>query len=101
MGRIFTDIGTALLVFGGLSGLLPAGGGCRSRGWIALGGVFYCISDFLPPDTVRALLDGAFTTYNAWKWWNSGGGDGTKRRLKRWASRFQGVRRTAPALGGA
>lgn len=33
----------------------------------------------------------------AWMWWNSGGGDDTKRRLKSWARRFQGVRRTAPA----
>lgn len=32
----------------------------------------------------------------AWVWWNGGGGDGTRRRLKRWAGRFQGVRRTAP-----
>ncbi|MEW1565763.1 hypothetical protein AB0454_22590 [Streptomyces sp. NPDC093509] len=32
----------------------------------------------------------------AWMWWNSGGGDDTKRRLKSWAGRFEGVRRTAP-----
>jgi hypothetical protein len=29
-------------------------------------------------------------------WWHSGGGAGTRRRLKSWASRFRGVRRTAP-----
>jgi hypothetical protein len=33
----------------------------------------------------------------AWMWWNSGCGDDTKRRLKSWSRRFQGVRRTAPA----
>lgn len=31
-----------------------------------------------------------------WVWWNSGGGDGTRRRLRQLASRFQPVRRTAP-----
>ena len=35
-----------------------------------------------------------------WAWWNAGGGDGTRRRLRSWARKFQGVRRTAPA-GGA
>lgn len=33
----------------------------------------------------------------AWLWWHSGGGDGTKRRLRRLAGRFHSVRRTAPA----
>lgn len=32
-----------------------------------------------------------------WLWWHSGGGDGTRRRLKSWAGRFQGIRRTAPS----
>lgn len=36
------------------------------------------------------------TALCAWQWWNNGGGDGTRRRLKSWARRFQGVRRTAP-----
>lgn len=33
-----------------------------------------------------------------WLWWHSGGGDGTRRRLRAWAGRFHGVRRTAPAV---
>lgn len=32
-----------------------------------------------------------------WAWWHSGGGHGTKRRLRRLRARFAGVRRTAPA----
>ncbi|MFJ8727702.1 hypothetical protein [Streptomyces sp. NPDC093269] len=39
----------------------------------------------------------ALAAFSAWMWWHDGGGDGTKRRLKKWASRFQGVRRTAPS----
>jgi hypothetical protein len=31
-----------------------------------------------------------------WSWWNAGGGDGTKRRLRSWGRKFRGVRRTAP-----
>ncbi|MGW2725645.1 hypothetical protein [Streptomyces sp. NPDC001492] len=38
----------------------------------------------------------AVTAWCAYDWWHKGGGDGTRRRLKRWARRFQGVRRTAP-----
>jgi hypothetical protein len=32
-----------------------------------------------------------------WLWWRSGGGDDTKRRLRRLRGRFAGMRRTAPA----
>ena len=45
--------------------------------------------------SILYLCAGA-TALFVWLWWHSGGGDGTKRRLKRWAVRFQGVRRTAP-----
>jgi len=57
------------------------------------------------PSIVAFCLDGithmasffsALGAVNAWIWWNGGGGDGTRRRLKSWAGRFQGVRRTAP-----
>ena len=45
----------------------------------------------------NAYLIAAFTAVFVWVWWNNGGGDGTWRRLKSWAARFQGVRRTAPS----
>lgn len=53
---------------------------CAAEGW----------KDTLP------LVSGG-TALFAWLWWHSGGGDGTRRRLKSWAGRFQGVRRTAPS----
>lgn len=43
-----------------------------------------------------------FTVYGAvwlWLWWICGGGDGTRRRLRRRARRFKARRRTAPVLG--
>lgn len=46
--------------------------------------------------TLVSLIAAASTTLYAWLWWHGGGGDGTRRRLKSWARRFQGVRRTAP-----
>lgn len=58
------------------------------------------------PSIVAFCLDGitymasafaALGAVNAWIWWHGGGGDDTKRRLKSWARRFQGVRRTAPS----
>jgi CHASE2 domain-containing sensor protein len=48
---------------------------------------------------LASYLAGAFAL-SVWMWWNSGGGDGTKRRLRSLDRKFQGVRRTAPA-GGA
>jgi len=57
------------------------------------------------PAVVASCLEGitsvasafaALGAVNAWIWWHGGGGDGTRRRLKSWASRFRGVRRTAP-----
>jgi hypothetical protein len=46
-------------------------------------------------------FNGAVCVACAWVWWNGGGGDGTKRRLRSAARVFRGVRRTAPAPGGA
>lgn len=42
-------------------------------------------------------LTAGCTALFVWMWWHNGGGDDTKRRLKSWAGRFQGVRRTAPS----
>ncbi|MFF9901205.1 hypothetical protein [Streptomyces longispororuber] len=46
---------------------------------------------------VPAYVCAVFTALGAWRWWNSGGGGGTRRRLKSWARRFQGTRCTAPS----
>lgn len=48
-------------------------------------------------DTVNSYIQAVGAAVNGWLWWQNGGGDDTKRRLKSWASRFQGVRRTAPS----
>lgn len=47
--------------------------------------------------SLNGYLMAASTALHAWSWWHGGGGDGTRRRFKSWARRFQGVRRTAPA----
>lgn len=68
-----------------------------ASGWMAIlsaaGGVGSAIAGW----TRNVYLHAAFTAWMAWAWWHGGGGDGTRRRLKSWARRFQGVRRTAPA----
>ncbi len=58
----------------------------------ALAGVLCAVNGW----TSNVYLMAAATALFAWLWWHSGGGDGTRRRLKSWAGRFQGVRRTAP-----
>ncbi|WP_329474176.1 hypothetical protein OIE75_41040 (plasmid) [Streptomyces sp. NBC_01723] len=66
-------------------------------GVMSVGYLLYTVSNFLLQDTVSAGMGAGFTTVFGWLWWKGGGGDNTKRRLKSWASRFQGVRRTAPS----
>jgi len=46
--------------------------------------------------TLTSFMAAASTAMYGWLWWKGGGGDGTRRRLRSWARRFQGVRRTAP-----
>jgi hypothetical protein len=46
--------------------------------------------------TVVAYIAAVAAALAAWLWWHGGGGDDTKRRLRSWAARFHGVRRTAP-----
>lgn len=48
-----------------------------------------------------AAVDAGLAAGCAWAWWKHGGGDGTRRRLRRAARAFRGVRRTAPAAGAA
>lgn len=83
-----------LLQFLELTGRITAK---RYNGWMVVmntgSGVLCLINHW---NTVL-YLNAAATAWHAWLWWNSGGGDGTKRRLKKWAGRFQGVRRTAPS----
>lgn len=66
-------------------------------GLIALSQLAVCIGGFVTRNTLAASISGAAAGYLAWHWWNGGGGGKTKRRLRQWAGRFNGVRRTAPA----
>jgi membrane protein implicated in regulation of membrane protease activity len=68
----------------------------QANGLIALGCIPAVAAAALGGATTVASVFAAMGAVNAWLWWNGGGGDGTRRRLRRWARRFQGVRRTAP-----
>jgi hypothetical protein len=67
------------------------------NGWVTVlttgGGVMSAVNGW----TFNVYLHAGIAAWSAWAWWHGGGGDGTKRRLKSWARRFQGVRRTAPS----
>jgi hypothetical protein len=45
-------------------------------------------------DPLIAGVHAALAAIQAWLWWNSGGGNGTRRRLKTLKRRFIGTRRT-------
>lgn len=67
------------------------------NGLMSLGNALSALSNILTADTTAASVSAGFAALSGWLWWKGGGGDDTKRRLKRWARRFQGVRRTAPS----
>ena len=69
----------------------------QRNGMFALAYPWFWISNMIEHNHLWAVLDAAFFAWFAWSWWNGGGGDDTKRRLRKWARKFQGVRRTAPA----
>lgn len=66
------------------------------HGVMSFGYLLYTLANVLSQDTVPAGMGAGFATVFGWLWWHGGGGDDTRRRLKSWASRFRGVRRTAP-----
>ncbi|MFD7957004.1 hypothetical protein ACFV4X_26365 [Streptomyces ardesiacus] len=80
----------------GITGRVPTALGLFAVAY-AIGAVGHMVNGSL----VGASWDAGFAAVFAWLWWNRGGGDGTRRRLRRWARTFRGVRRTAPAGGAA
>lgn len=86
------------------NGLLGMGILCLTRSRLlsaalyALAGFVFYIDDALTHNAFGQILQAVWTTYWAWRWWKGGGGDNTKRRLKKWARKFTAVRRTAPQL---
>lgn len=69
----------------------------QSFGCGALGSFIVCVCLILQRDHGLALyINAAGCAGFAWGWWNGGGGDDTRKRLRRWARKFDPVRRTAP-----
>jgi hypothetical protein len=86
------------LIFVGLAAmavrLIPE---CWAWGIMSLSQITTGLGGFVTGNTVAACISAIAAAYTAWRWWNGGGGDGTRRRLRAWVRRFRGVRRTAPA----
>lgn len=66
----------------------------------AAGQAVLAILDFRIHQAIGAL-NAMACAYCLWRWWNGGGGNDTKRRLRKLRTRFAGVRRTAPAAAMA
>lgn len=97
-----TVIAASLFVAGWITVALTVVVGQRvsdrvAYGWLCAADVCFLTGAItMGSDLIAGIAAGSLALM-LWFWWNSGGGDGTKRRLKRWARRFEGVRRTAPA----
>jgi hypothetical protein len=68
-----------------------------ATGWMAVLATGAGIGSAIAGWTSNVYLHAVGAAWMAWLWWHGGGGDDTKRRLKSWGRRFEGVRRTAPA----
>jgi hypothetical protein len=68
-----------------------------SRACYALGAGAFYIGDASVHDVLGQWWNAAYSGFWAWLWWRGGGGDNTKRRLRRLRKKFTPVRRTAPA----
>lgn len=69
--------------------------------WTSVGTALHLVGVVIRDDLFHAVLDAGALAWCLWLWWNDGGGDGTRRRLRHWVRTFQGTRRTAPAGGTA
>lgn len=52
--------------------------------WLAAGLTAQMIMSILLGHTFNAAIHSAGVAFLLWTWWNKGGGDGLKRRLKKW-----------------
>lgn len=68
------------------------------RGAYAVYWLLLYFASALQHDALAQVIDAAFFAVWAYQWWKGGGGNGTKRRLKKLARKFTPVRRTAPQL---
>lgn len=97
VGLVLCSTGVAVTVMGfavGVLGYLPR---WRASGWCAVGYVLHLTGLGLEDaGLVYRVIDMILGAGFAVHWWHGGGGDGTRRRLRRAAEMFRPVRRTAP-----
>lgn len=60
----------------------------RGRLCSAAANLVLAVANALIGNTVAAAVGAAIGAWLLWQWWNGGGGDGLKRRLKKWAGAF-------------
>lgn len=96
----FLSVGVGALLIG-LTGFFRGWGSRCVNGWLAICNGSNAAANALAGQRLAACFAAAVCAFAAWAWWKSGGGDGTKRRLRSWARKFRGVRRTAPVAGAA
>lgn len=65
-------------------------------GFLMLGFSMNALACALADNQMILVINTTLGTLAAWMWWNNGGGDNTKRRLRGALKKFVPVRRTAP-----
>ncbi|MEW2568395.1 hypothetical protein [Streptomyces sp. NPDC047070] len=90
----FTALGLALVA---KTAMCAINGDKRGvAGWTGAASAMCSLANIIVRNQGEAAFHAGVTAIVLWLWWNSGGGDGTRRRLRRWTRAFHGTRRTAP-----
>jgi hypothetical protein len=96
MSLMLESAGWALLVCWIASSFVAPRQRRLSYGLGAAANAAFALAEFLQP-SAWGVINAVACGFYLWLWWKSGGGDDTKRRLRKLGRAFAGVRRTAPA----
>lgn len=66
-------------------------------GLAAIAFAIWAIDDIRRHSWGFGLFQTVMSAWEAWVWWKGGGGDDTKKRLRKWSRAFTPNRRTAPS----
>jgi len=69
----------------------------QCNGMLALSDFLFVLHDLADGRFGSAVVSGTIGAWFALSWWRGGGGDDTKRRLRKLREKFTPARRTAPA----
>ncbi|MFE2640216.1 hypothetical protein ACFXKF_36630 [Streptomyces scopuliridis] len=94
--HLFTALGTGIQIFTLAALFTRRIGRAAASGLMGASNVLFGIAQVVRGESLYAAIDAGLAAYFVHDWWHRGGGDGTRRRLRRLRNSFRAARRTAP-----